>query len=248
MLEESVLQQLIKNAQQGNEQSRLEIIQSSKLFVQKVTSKICKRIVSWTDDEMSISLIAFNEAIDRYDPSLNDNFYSYAKLIIHSRLIDYFRKEARQQIAVSLDAVPQDPSDENYDLNPVEIQQSWNHYNEQQQIRERIEEIKMYSARLKEFGIYFEDLEAASPDRIDARKNLVQIANDFVGYPHLVEYLITTKQLPLKQILNFVKVSRKTVERGRKYLIALIVILISDDLPHLKSSIVFPDLERRGNV
>lgn len=247
MMEDSILRELIRKAQQGDEQSRQEIILGNKIFLEKVTSKICKRIISWNDDEMSISLIAFNEAIDRYEKAQNDNFYSYAKIIIQSRLIDYFRKEGRQQVAVSLDAVSQDTEGEEYELNPAEIKLFWHHYNEQQEIQERIEEIQIYSARLKEFEIYFEELEVASPERTGARKNLIQIAYEFVKYPHLIEILIKTKQLPLKQIRDFAQVSHKTVERGRKYLIALIVILISDDLPHLKSFIVFPDIERRGN-
>lgn len=242
-----MLKELIVKAQQGDECSRQEIIQGSKAFVETVTSKICKRMISWTDDEMSISLIAFNEAIDRYDKSQNDNFYPYARIIIQSRLIDYFRKEGRQQAAVSLNAGAYDADGEEYGLNSAEIKQSLEHYQEQQQIQVRLEEIQIYSARLEEFGIYFEELEEASPERTDARKNLIQIAYEFVKHPRLVEVLLKTKQLPLKQILDFVKVSRKTVERGRKYLIALIIILISDDLPHLKTSIIFPDLERRGN-
>ncbi|MFC4769457.1 RNA polymerase sigma-I factor [Effusibacillus consociatus] len=245
MLEDSVLRELISQAQQGNERSRQEIIEVSKVFLEKITSKICKRIITWNDDEMSISLIAFNEAISRYDKTHNENFYGYAKVIIQSRLIDYFRKEGRQQAAVSLDNVSNGRGGEEYELSPAEIKQAYDDYLEQQQIQERIEEIQVYSTRLEDFGIHLEDLEDASPGRADARKNLVQVANEFVKYPHLVELFLKTKQLPLKQILDFVQVSRKTVERGRKYLIALIIILISDDLPHLKSSIQFPDLERR---
>jgi RNA polymerase sigma factor len=244
-VEEAILRELISKAQLGDERSRREIIQFSKVFVEKVASKICKRIISWNDDEMSISLIAFNEAIDKYQKSQSSSFYSYAKMIIHSRLIDHFRKEGRHQHAVSLDAVSLDAEGKEYELNSAEINRSWHEYNEQQQIQERMEEIQIYSSRLVEFKIYFEELEAASPDRADARKNLIQIANEFVTHTHLVEVLLKTKQLPLKQILDYVQVSRKTVERGRKYLIALIVILISDDLPHLKSSIAFPDIERR---
>jgi RNA polymerase sigma factor len=244
MVEESVLLEYVLKAQQGDEQSRQELIDRHKAFLEIITSKSCKRFITWKDDEMSISLIAFNEAIDRYDPSQNKSFYNYTKIIIQSRLIDYFRKEGRQQVAISLDAVARDGIGDEYEMNPMEIKQSLQDYNEKQQIQERMDEIEIYSARLEEFGIYFEELEEASPDRSDARNNLVQIAREFVKYPHLIELLVKTKQLPLMQILNFAQVSRKTVERGRKYLIALIVILMSDDLHHLKSSVAFPDLER----
>jgi RNA polymerase sigma factor len=248
MQQEEMIKVLISMAQQGDDQSRQDIIQDNKIFVQQLTSKICKRPVSWNDDEMSISLIAFNEAINRYAESQNDNFYNFAKVVIHSRLIDYFRKQGRQQMAVSLDAVTLDADGEEYQTNPAEIKHSWQQYHEQQLVRERMEEIEIYSERLEEFGIYFEELEDASPDRIDARKNLIQLAYQFVEYPHLVDLLEQTKQLPIKQILQFARVSRKTMERGRKYLLALIVILVADDLPHLKSSIIFPDLGRSAEL
>ncbi|GAX91538.1 sigma factor [Effusibacillus lacus] len=245
MLEEPFLGDLLRKARQGDEYSRQELIQKSKDFIEKATSNICKRKVTWNEDEMSVGLIAFNEAIDRYEKSLNGNFYSYSKMIIQSRLIDYFRQEGRRQVAVSLDDVSQDEGGLEYEMNPAEIKLAWENYNEQQLIRERMEEIQIYCERLEAFGIRLEELEESSPGRVDARASLVQIAHDFIKYPHLVEYFTNTKQLPLKQMLSFVQVSRKTVERGRKYLVALIVILLSDDLPHLKASILFPDLERR---
>lgn len=244
MLEDAVLLELLSQARQGNERSRQEIIEGSKGFLQRVTTRICKRMITWNDDEMSISLIAFNEAITRYQPAQNDHFYSYAKIIIQSRLIDYFRKEGRHQPMLSLDLAPEDEDGQEYEVNPAEVKQAMEQYKEEQLIQERLEEIQVYSERLGEFGIDLEELEAVSPDRADARKNLIQVAREFVKYPHLVELFLKTKQLPLKKMGDTVQVSRKTMERGRKYIIALLVILISDDLPHLQSSIVFPDLER----
>jgi len=245
MLEGQFLDELVRQARQGDDHSRQVLIERSKTFIEKVTLKICKRRVTWSDDEMSVSLIAFNEAIDRYKKSQHENFYSYAKVLIQSRLIDYFRQEGRQQVAISLDDVPRDTKGEEYELNPAEIQQAWEHYRQQQMVQERLEEIKVYATMLEEYGISLDELADASPARTDARANLVQIAHDFVKYPHLVEYLVKTRQLPLKQMLAFSRVSRKTLERGRKYIIALILILIADDLPHLKSLIAFPDLGRR---
>jgi RNA polymerase sigma factor len=239
------LDELITKAQQGDEYSRQVLIEQSKKYIGQVTSKSCKRLITWNDDEMSVSLIAFNEAIDRYDKSKNDNFYGYAKVLIHSRLVDYFRKEKRQQMTISFNDTPHDANDEGYEHHPAEIEQAWNQYYESELVQERFEEIQMYSARLEVYGISLDELDEASPVRTDARAALVQIANDFVKHAHLVDLFIKTRQLPLKQMLKFAKVSRKTIERGRKYIVALIIILISDDLPHLRSSIIFPDMERR---
>lgn len=247
MLKDPFLSQLVKQAQQGDYHSRQILIEKSKNYIEMVTSKICKQRVTWNDDEMSVSLIAFNEAINRYQKSQNDNLYAYAQVLIKSRLIDHFRKESRQQVAASLDdVVPKHTNGEDYDVNPIEIQMAWENYNQQQLVKERWEEIQIYTSQLEEYGIDLDELVYVSPNRTDARANLVQIAYDFVNYPHLVEYLQKTKQLPLKQMLDFSGVSRKTLERGRKYLIALILILLSEDLPHLKSSIAFPNLQKGG--
>lgn len=44
-------------------------IRAHKAFITKVSSKICSRYLTWDkDDELSIALIAFNEAIDNFDP------------------------------------------------------------------------------------------------------------------------------------------------------------------------------------
>ncbi|MDK2815343.1 MAG: polymerase sigma factor, partial [Thermoanaerobacter sp.] len=42
--------------------------------------------------------------------------------------------------------------------------------------------------------------------------------------------------LPIKDLISILKVSRKTIEKHRKYIIAL-VIIISEDLPLLKQYI-----------
>lgn len=245
MLESPILNKLLKQAQQGDAASREALIQMSKYYIEKVTSEVCKRRITWSDDEISVSLIAFNEAIDRYREFSNKKFYSYAKILIHSRLVDHFRKESREQVAISLDEIPLDAKGDECELNYAEIQQSLEHYNQQQQVQERMEEIKIYTTMLEEYGIKLEEMEEASPTRIDARKNLIQVAYDFIKYPDLVETFLKSKHLPITQMLTFSRVSRKTLERGRKYIIALILILLSDDLPHLKSFITFPNLERR---
>ncbi|GAY78475.1 RNA polymerase sigma-54 factor RpoN [Sporolactobacillus inulinus] len=42
----------------------------------------------------------------------------------------------------------------------------------------------------------------------------------------MVAYLKKKKQLPIKDLLQFVSCSRKTIERNRKYIIALALIYI----------------------
>ena len=43
-----------------------ELIHSYKPFIAKTVSSVCKRYIHESDDEFSIGLIAFNEAIQKY--------------------------------------------------------------------------------------------------------------------------------------------------------------------------------------
>jgi RNA polymerase sigma factor len=44
----------------------------------------------------------------------------------------------------------------------------------------------------------------------------------------LLKWLFRKKQLPIKQLQNMAEVSRKTIERNRKYIIAVAIILAGD--------------------
>jgi len=53
------------------------------------------------------------------------------------------------------------------------------------------------------------------------------------GQPELAQHLLTRRELPLKQLEEQVGVSRKTLERQRKYIIAVTLILL-EDFYHLR--------------
>lgn len=53
------------------------------------------------DDEFSIAMIAFHEAIQSYSRT-RGSFLHYASILIKNRLIDYHRKESRHQGHLSL--------------------------------------------------------------------------------------------------------------------------------------------------
>lgn len=91
-LEESVV--LI---QQGDQTLLNETIDSYKPFIAKTVSSVCKRYIYESDDEFSIGLIAFNEAIEKYTPERGSSLLSFAEVIIKRRVIDYIRKQVKDQ-------------------------------------------------------------------------------------------------------------------------------------------------------
>ena len=77
-------------------------------FIRAETAKFLKRPpLEGQDDELSIAMIAFHEAIGSYS-RLRGAFFAYAATLIRHRLIDYARKEKRHRGVLSLEA----PADE----------------------------------------------------------------------------------------------------------------------------------------
>lgn len=57
-------------------------------------------IDSETSEEYSVGLMAFNEAIDKFDSDKNGNFISYCNIVINHRIIDHIRKNKRENKAI----------------------------------------------------------------------------------------------------------------------------------------------------
>ncbi len=91
--------------------------------------------------------------------------------------------------------------------------------------KRRKEEIQLYISHLEDFGLSFEDLSwKNSPKHADARKELLWSLKLLMEDDELKEILFAKKRLPVKQLEGKVEVSRKTIERNRKYIIAVAII------------------------
>lgn len=220
-LEESV--QLI---QQGDQSLLNEIIDSYKPFIAKTVSSVCKRYIHETDDEFSIGLIAFNEAIEKYAPERGSSLLSFAEVLIKRRVIDYIRKQTRNQhLSLDLNAASQE-EDSPGTLIVNELSLENFHKKTEEELRK--DEIFHFQRHLKSYELNFSDLVENSPKHADARKSAIQVAKILVENKELLSLLLEKKRLPIKQLEKKVEVSRKTIERNRKYIIAIALILASD--------------------
>lgn len=221
---ERTIEQQVSEIQQGNQTLRNQLIQQYKPFIIKTVSNVCKRFIREEDDELSIGLIAFDEAIEKYKPHKGGSFISFAELLIKRRLIDYIRKEARVRDVV----LHTDEDDENAVQTYLDTKLSIDEFYKQIEQEQRREEILHYQQVLKEFGIHFHDLVKQSPKHRDARINAINVAKLVVDDEELLKQLFQKKQLPIKQLEIMAEVSRKTIERNRKYIIAVAIILAGD--------------------
>ncbi|MCM0649895.1 RNA polymerase sigma-I factor [Clostridium swellfunianum] len=207
--------------------NRDTFIEENKAFIYSTAFNICKRRLSWeNDDELSLSLIAFNNACDSYNKD-KGNFYSYAKVIIRNALIDYFRKMSRTPY-VTFDS-------EEDDMQYIEYKTSMDNYELQTENKNRAEEIALFSKELKEYKLDFNSLVDASPSHKDTRDSLLNLAFSCAKEESILNYVKQKRLLPVKEIMLLTGSNRKLIEKWRKYILILILILSTDEYPYIKS-------------
>ncbi|PKM79684.1 MAG: hypothetical protein CVU88_05275, partial [Firmicutes bacterium HGW-Firmicutes-13] len=87
---------LLLQAVNGNLNSREQLIEKNRPFILREASRFCNRFLEWgRDEELSIALMALNEAIDAYRKE-DGQFEALARLVIKRRIIDYFMIETIQ--------------------------------------------------------------------------------------------------------------------------------------------------------
>jgi len=227
------LEEQVMNVQAGDMSLRNRIIIDYQPFIAKITSRFCRRYIDPSrDDEFSIALDGFNEAMNKFSTESGRSFLSFAETVIRRRLIDYLRKEQRFQQQVPLSSFEVE-DEESQIINPVEVHQAVQHYEKERTVEDRGAEIKDFNKDLSHYGISFTDLVECSPKHIDSRQLLMGIGRKLANDDHLMSLLRTKKMLPIKELLDQLDVSRKTLERNRKYLIA-IALIYSGTYPYLR--------------
>lgn len=207
--------------------NRNEFIEENKKFIYFTTHNVCKRHLSWeNDDELSIALIAFNNACDKYNEKKGD-FFSYAKVIIKNALIDFFRKNSSNTYLVF------ESDDEKLDY--IDHKASMEQYDIITENKRRAEEIALFSKELKEYGLDFSILVDSSPSHSDTRNSLLNLAFMCSNNDEVLQYIKTKKLLPIKLITILTGANKKLLEKWRRYLLALIIILSSSEYPYIKS-------------
>jgi RNA polymerase sigma factor len=219
--------------QKGELTLRNQMITDYQPFIAKITSRFCRRYIDPSrDDEFSIALEAFDEALHKFSPQSGRSFLSFAETVMRRRLIDHLRKEQRFQQQAPLSSF-EVQDEENQIVNPVEVHQSVQHYEFERTVEDRRSEINDFSRDLLVFGITFAELAECSPKHADSRKLLMGIGQILAGNDQMMFLLRTKKMLPIKELLDQLDVSRKTLERNRKYLIA-IALIYSGNYPYLR--------------
>lgn len=199
-------------------------VEEYKPFIAACTEKVAGRYVTYgQDDELSIAMIAFVEAINSFNQS-KGNFFSFSRNVIKRRLIDFYRSEQRHNKVISLNMYL-DGQDEEFDLSSGE---SVREYSEQKLSEVRKLELEELGKELSGWKISFSDLADASPRHDKTKKQCSEIVGLILSRPEMLQQVMTKKYLPVAEIEKAMKVPRKLIERFRKYIIAVVIIATGD--------------------
>lgn len=191
-----------------DEKALEDFIRSQEGFIIKAASRTSKHYITKSDDEWSIALSAFVEAVEKYELE-KGSFMAFAELLIRRRLIDWFRINGRNNEVIHVEDIENEPD-----------------------TSRETEEIKLEILSLEEdlrlYGISFMDLADASPKAQKTRDACRKAINWIIENPVIINEMKESNQLPIKIIENNSGVPRKILERHRKYIIAVVEILAGD--------------------
>lgn len=220
--------ELLERARRGDSRSRDALLQAYVPFVLKVASQFCGRFLRLGhDEEAQVALEAFNEAVDCFDPAGGAPFPAFAQTVMKRRLIDDLRRRQRLGREVPLSSFDEEDAEGNV-RNVVEAAEATAEYERAQENIERRDEIIRYRNLLGEYGISLSELVMLTPRHDDARQRAIQVARVVAGDPALRAHLATRRELPLRDLEGRVGLSRKTLERQRKYIVAVALVYMGE--------------------
>jgi RNA polymerase sigma factor len=225
---ETPVEELVLTAKSGDSEARNNLIKKYTPFIVGVIGRYLNKYVNVNQDEEAIiGMEAFNQAIDSYDMAKGQSFLAFSRVVIQRRLIDHLRKKDKYKHELPMTFF-EEQDEEGSIYNSIDNKIAIASYRDDIDNIERRQDIELFKEILREYKITLEDLVELSPKHEDARLRAIEVSKIIYGDITLTTSLLTNKTLPLIQLQDRVSISRKTLERQRKYIIAIALILIND--------------------
>lgn len=210
-------------AAKGDARAADELVRDYLPFIKAETARFMGRPPrEGHDDELGIAMFAFHEAVMAYDRS-RGAFLPLASTSIRNRLIDFRRRERRHDEVASLDE-PRGGQDDDGTRPLVETLAA-----ERDEIAEseaRLasrREIAEFARQLEELGVSLYDVAENCPRQrrtLEACQRVLAFARE---RQDLLDRLVATGRLPMAELARGAGVERKTLERHRRYLVAILL-------------------------
>ena len=202
-----------------------ELLCQNEFFILRTARIATGRPITKSDDEWSVALSAFWEAVQTHDPK-KGTLQAYASVVIRHRLIDYARSvKTRERELLAEPAV----FGGDVDTEVVGVQRAV----ERSLVREipdtaLADEIDELAELLKRYNIDFFDLPKCCPKAKKTRSVCLKAARFVCRLADLLSRLRRTLKLPAAEMETGVPIARKLLDQFRKYIITSVEIEAGD--------------------
>ena len=198
-------------------------------FIRKQASKACGRVITESDDEWSVALIAFHRAVVSYEEN-KGSFYAFASVVIRRAIIDDYRRNKRHEpeIATEPDTFDGDLDIDEASAYEVEVSKKANESSAENDREQLVEEIDALNEQLTPFGFQLFDVGESSPKAGRTRSACAVAVRALLERDELYRSMTQKNRLPYMELLKIRRISKKTLERYRPYIIATAIIMRGD--------------------
>lgn len=226
-------------ASADSESVREDFIRQQEQLILKTASHASYRYITKSDDEWAVALSAFSDAIDRYDLSRGD-FLPFAQMLMKRALIDYHRSASSHLTEISTSPFVLEGIDEADDESELDRSAYLAVVDQSRAAADRSlqDEILAANEMLQQYGFRFFDLTDCSPQQEKTKQECAKAVRYVLSQPALLYELEKSRKLPIRAVTKGSDISKKTLDRYRKYIIMAILIL-NGDYPQLSDYLKF---------
>ena len=231
-------------AAQSDWQLLEDFILENRSYILRCASRACGRFVTDSDDEWSVALMAFHEAVMSYQADKGP-FRPFASLIIRRRVTDYLRSEQRHAPEIAVEPASLTGERTGEDMTPLELElhaRAADAAEDSETARpgtsDTRDEIDAAQQLLGHYGFSFYDLTDCSPKAEKTRRQCAEAVGALLRMPELLRAMREKNSLPIKELSLASGVHKKVLERHRKYIIAAAE-LLDGDFPILSEYLSF---------
>ena len=190
-------------------------------FIRSETVKFIHRAPeNGHEDELSIAMLVFYEAILAYEKGRGP-FLPLAARAIRNRLIDHYRTERRHGNVISLQTPAGDAEEDRTLLDTVP--DPTDHAEDYTSSASSRAEIQEFGRKLEQFGLTFSHVADHCPRQERTLAACRRVLDHARAHPELLDRLVETGRLPMNELAAGSGTDKKTMERHRKYLVAILL-------------------------
>jgi RNA polymerase sigma factor len=193
-------------------------------FIKKCVSDVVLRGQA-RRDYLTEAMLGFIQSVKTYNED-KGAFIPYAQIVIRNRLINAAKKEAA--IQKPLFSILQTP-DLQWEYETAERQ--YTEFTAQEEARMEIGEL---NGAFANWGFTWRDLVKNCPRQSRSRDSCHQIVRALLAEKPLLDEMLKTNKLPIQRLSALSGYSEKTLEKYRRYISALVIIM-EGDYPYVRS-------------